>query len=216
MISRRTFLVSASLLVAGAGCRNGSSSSVETFSSGYLGSPDQTMENHLLIAARAGELPSAAVSTFQSRSHVSVTSEDPGADGSLLLRLAAGGYGEVDIALVGDVAAGTGLVADEQVEDMVAVPDQLCADADFLLTVKGESMINAGILPGDFVVVRKQDDARNGEIVVALVGDEDATVKRFFRESGRVRLQPENDEMEPMYPEQVRILGTVRAVLRRL
>ena len=111
---------------------------------------------------------------------------------------------------MGDVAAGTGLVADQQVEDMVAVPDQLCADADFLLTVKGESMINAGILPGDFVVVRKQDDARNGEIVVALVGDEDATVKRFFRESGRVRLQPENDEMEPMYPEQVRILGTVQ------
>jgi repressor LexA len=118
--------------------------------------------------------------------------------------------------LMGDVAAGTGLVADQQVEDMVAVPDQLCADADFLLTVKGESMINAGILPGDFVVVRKQDDARNGEIVVALVGDEDATVKRFFRESGRVRLQPENDDMDAMYPEQVRILGTVRAVLRRL
>jgi repressor LexA len=118
--------------------------------------------------------------------------------------------------LMGDVAAGTGLVADQQVEDMVAVPDQLCADADFLLTVKGESMINAGILPGDFVVVRKQDDARNGEIVVALVGDEDATVKRFFREAGRVRLQPENDEMEAMYPEQVRILGTVKAVLRRL
>ena len=118
--------------------------------------------------------------------------------------------------LMGDVAAGTGLVADQQVEDMVAVPDQLCADADFLLTVKGESMINAGILPGDFVVVRKQDDARNGEIVVALVGDEDATVKRFFRESGRVRLQPENDDMDAMDPEQVRILGTVRAVLRRL
>jgi repressor LexA len=118
--------------------------------------------------------------------------------------------------LMGDVAAGTGLVADQQVEDMVAVPDQLCADADFLLTVKGESMINAGILPGDFVVVRKQDDARNGEIVVALVGDEDATVKRFFRESGRVRLQPENDDMDAMYPDQVRILGTVRAVLRRL
>jgi repressor LexA len=118
--------------------------------------------------------------------------------------------------LLGDVAAGTGLVADEAVEDMVAVPDQLCADADFLLTVKGDSMINAGILDGDFVVVRKQEDARNGEIVVALMGDEDATVKRFFRESGRVRLQPENDDMEPMYPDQVTILGTVRAVLRRL
>lgn len=118
--------------------------------------------------------------------------------------------------LMGDVAAGSGLVADEQVEDMVAVPEQLCADADFLLTVKGDSMINAGILDGDFVVVRKQDDARNGEIVVALMGDEDATVKRFFRESGRVRLQPENDEMDAMYPNQVKILGTVRAVLRRL
>ena len=118
--------------------------------------------------------------------------------------------------LMGDVAAGTGLVADEQVEDMVAVPEQLCADADFLLTINGDSMINAGILDGDLVVVRKQDDARNGEIVVALMGDEDATVKRFFRESGRVRLQPENDEMEPMYPEQVKILGVVKAVLRRL
>jgi repressor LexA len=118
--------------------------------------------------------------------------------------------------LVGDVAAGTGLVADERVEDMVAVPEQLCADADFLLTINGDSMINAGILDGDLVVVRKQDDARNGEIVVALMDDEDATVKRFFRESGRVRLQPENDDLEPMYPEQVKILGVVKAVLRRL
>jgi repressor LexA len=118
--------------------------------------------------------------------------------------------------LVGDVAAGAGLIADEQIEDTIAVPDQLCADADFLLTIKGDSMINAGILDGDFVVVRKQDDARNGDIVVALMGDEDATVKRFFREGGRVRLQPENDTMEPMYPEQVKVLGTVQAVLRRL
>jgi repressor LexA len=118
--------------------------------------------------------------------------------------------------LVGDVAAGAGLVAEERVEDMVAIPEQLCADADFLLTINGDSMINAGILDGDLVVVRKQDDARNGEIVVALMGDEDATVKRFFRESGRVRLQPENDDMEPMFPEQVRVMGVVKAVLRRL
>lgn len=118
--------------------------------------------------------------------------------------------------LVGDVAAGTGLVADEQIEDMVTVPDQLCSDADFLLTVKGDSMVDAGILDGDFVVVRRQQDARNGEIVVALMGDEDATVKRFFREKGRVRLQPENSLMEPMYPDQVQVLGVVRAVLRRL
>jgi repressor LexA len=118
--------------------------------------------------------------------------------------------------LVGEVAAGSPVVAEDRVEDYLTVPDQLAPDADFVLTVKGDSMINAGILDGDLVVVRKQTDARNGEIVVALVGDEDATVKRFFRESGRVRLQPENDELEPMFPDEVQILGAVKAVLRRL
>jgi len=118
--------------------------------------------------------------------------------------------------LVGEVAAGGPTLAEESVEDHVAIPDQICADADFLLTVKGESMIEAGILPGDLVVVQKQADARNGEIVVALVGDDEATVKRFFRENGRVRLQPENENMEPMYPDQVAVLGVVRGVLRRL
>jgi repressor LexA len=118
--------------------------------------------------------------------------------------------------LVGEVAAGSPVVAEDRVEDYLTVPDQLAPDADFVLTVKGDSMINAGILDGDLVVVRKQTDARNGEIVVALVGDEDATVKRFFREGGRVRLQPENDALEPMFPDDVQILGAVKAVLRRL
>jgi repressor LexA len=118
--------------------------------------------------------------------------------------------------LVGEVAAGAPVVAEDRVEDYLTVPDQLAPDADFVLTVKGDSMINAGILDGDLVVVRKQADARNGEIVVALVGDEDATVKRFFRDGGRVRLQPENDELEPTFPDQVQILGAVKAVLRRL
>jgi repressor LexA len=118
--------------------------------------------------------------------------------------------------LVGEVAAGGPVVAEELIEDYVSVPEQLCSDADFLLRVRGESMINAGILPGDFVVVRRQQDARNGDVVIALVGDEDATVKRFFRDGGRVRLQPENDTMEPTYPEQLSILGKVEAVLRRL
>jgi repressor LexA len=118
--------------------------------------------------------------------------------------------------LVGEVAAGSPVVAEDRVEDYLAVPDQLASDVDFVLTVKGDSMVNAGILDGDLVVVRKQDDARNGEIVVALIGDEDATVKRFFREDGRVRLQPENDGLEPMYPDEVHVLGTVKAVLRRL
>jgi repressor LexA len=122
--------------------------------------------------------------------------------------------------LVGEVAAGGPVVAEELIEDYVAVPEQLCGDADFLLTVKGESMIEAGILPGDFVVVRRQQDARNGEIVVALAGDDEtadeATVKRFFREDGRIRLQPENDDLEPIYAKHVEILGKVVGVFRRL
>jgi repressor LexA len=124
--------------------------------------------------------------------------------------------GATVLPLVGQVAAGSPVVAEDQVEEYLPLPDQFCRDADYVLAVRGDSMINAGILDGDFVVVRKTSEARNGEIVVALVGDEDATVKRFFRESGRVRLQPENDALEPMYPEQVAILGTVQAVFRRL
>jgi repressor LexA len=122
----------------------------------------------------------------------------------------------VGLPLVGEVAAGAPVVAEDQIEDYVSVPEQVCSDGDFLLRIRGESMINAGILPGDLVVVRRQQDARDGEIVVALVGDEDATVKRFFRDGRRVRLQPENDSMEPTFPEQVAILGKVQAVLRRL
>ncbi|HUZ83493.1 MAG TPA: transcriptional repressor LexA [Gaiellales bacterium] len=118
--------------------------------------------------------------------------------------------------LVGEVAAGSPVVAEDRIEDRMAIPDQLCDDGDFLLTIRGDSMVKAGILDGDYVVVRKQTNARDGEIVVALVGDEDATVKRFFREHGRVRLQPENDHMEPLYPDQVAIIGSVKAVLRRL
>ncbi len=124
--------------------------------------------------------------------------------------------GATVLPLVGQVAAGAPIVAEDSVEEYLPLPDQFCRDADFVLAVRGDSMVNAGILDGDYVVVRKQSDARNGEIVVALVGDEDATVKRFFRENGRVRLQPENDALEPMYPEQVAILGSVQAVFRRL
>ncbi len=91
---------------------------------------------------------------------------------------------------------------------------------DFLLRVKGDSMINAGILDGDIVVVQRTQDARNGEIVVALAGDDEsadeATVKRFFSENGRVRLQPENDALEPIYAGHVQILGRVTGVFREL
>jgi repressor LexA len=120
--------------------------------------------------------------------------------------------------LIGQIAAGGPLLAEEYVEDHLAVPESL--RGDFLLRVKGDSMINAGILDGDIVVVERTQDARDGEIVVALAGDDEsadeATVKRFFRESGRVRLQPENDALEPIYSNHVQILGRVTGVFRSL
>ena len=91
---------------------------------------------------------------------------------------------------------------------------------EFLLRIKGDSMVDAGILEGDIVVVRREQTARDGEIVVALAGEdetvEEATVKRFFRENGRIRLQPENDSMEPIYADHVQILGIVTGVFRSL
>jgi repressor LexA len=120
--------------------------------------------------------------------------------------------------LLGQIAAGGPLLAEQHIEDHLAVPETL--RGDFLLRVKGESMINAGILDGDILVVERTQDARNGEIVVALAGDDEAadeaTVKRFFRESGRVRLQPENDALEPIYSAHVQILGRVTGVFRQL
>jgi repressor LexA len=120
--------------------------------------------------------------------------------------------------LLGQIAAGGPLLAEENVEDEIAVPESL--RGDFLLRIKGESMIEAGILDGDVVVVRRAQDARDGEIVVALAGDDEAadeaTVKRFFRESGRVRLQPENSALEPIYAPHVQILGKVVGVFREL
>ena len=120
--------------------------------------------------------------------------------------------------LLGQIAAGGPLLAEENVEDEIAVPESL--RGDFLLRVKGESMIEAGILDGDVVVVRRAQDARDGEIVVALAGEDEsadeATVKRFFRENGRIRLQPENSALEPIYAAHVQILGTVVGVFRTL
>lgn len=118
--------------------------------------------------------------------------------------------------LVGRVAAGAPLLADENVDENVQVPGFLAnGDECFVLRVRGSSMINAGILDGDLVVVRHQESAENGDIVVALLG-EDATLKRFFREQGYVRLQPENDAMEPIVTRDPRILGKVTGVMRRM
>ena len=120
--------------------------------------------------------------------------------------------------LLGQIAAGGPLLADQNVEDEIAVPERL--RGDFLLRVKGDSMIEAGILEGDIVVVRRAQDARDGEIVVALAGDDEtadeATVKTFYREQGRIRLQPENAALEPIYAEYVQILGKVVGVFREL
>jgi repressor LexA len=130
--------------------------------------------------------------------------------------------GEVRVLpLVGEIAAGGPLLAEQNVEDHLAVPDTLSRGGEeFLLRVKGDSMIEAGILAGDYVVVQRQQTAKDGDIVVALAGQDEAadeaTVKTFFREQGRVRLQPENSSMEPLYPEHVSILGKVVGVFRRV
>jgi repressor LexA len=130
--------------------------------------------------------------------------------------------GEVRVLpLVGEIAAGGPLLAEENIEDHLAVPDPLSRGGEeFLLRVKGESMVDAGILDGDYVVVQRQQTARDGDIVVALAGQDEAadeaTVKRFFREKGRVRLQPENATMEPLYPDHVSVLGKVVGVFRRV
>jgi repressor LexA len=123
--------------------------------------------------------------------------------------------------LVGEIAAGGPLLAEQNVEEYLAVPEPLARGGEeFLLRVRGDSMINAGILEDDLVVVRRQQTAQDGEIVVALAGQDEssdeATVKRFFREDGRVRLQPENDALEPIYAEHVQILGVVTGVFRSL
>lgn len=118
--------------------------------------------------------------------------------------------------IVGMVAAGSPILAEENTEETIAVPTELLDEGEhFILKVRGESMIQAGILSGDYIVVRKQQEARNGEIIVAMVEDE-ATVKRFYKENGHFRLQPENDSMEPIIVNDVVILGKVISLLRKM
>jgi repressor LexA len=123
--------------------------------------------------------------------------------------------------LVGEIAAGSPLLAEQNVEEYLGVPEPLSrGDDEFLLRVKGESMVEAGIMPGDYVIVRRQSTADDGDVVVALAGGDEsadeATVKTFHRENGRVRLQPENASMEPIFPEHVEILGRVIGLFRQL
>ena len=122
------------------------------------------------------------------------------------------------VPLVGDVAAGTGVLAAENIEETLPVPEDFTGDGDlFMLRVRGDSMIDAGILDGDYVVVRQQDEARNGEIVVAGIPGEEATVKTYLRRRNKVVLRPENATMDEMVfdPSEVTIYGKVVSLLRR-
>lgn len=123
--------------------------------------------------------------------------------------------GTISLPLVGRVAAGLPILAEQNVEDTFTLPTEIATDSSsFVLEVHGNSMINAGIFNGDYIIVREQKSAMNGEIIVAMI-DGEATVKTFYKERGRVRLQPENDAMEPIYADNPTILGKVVALMRR-
>lgn len=122
----------------------------------------------------------------------------------------------VDIPIIGRVTAGTPILAVENIEDSFPVPYEIVKDYEaFMLQVRGDSMIDAGILDGDYVLVKKQETAKDGDIVIALLDDE-ATIKRFYKEKNRIRLQPENEFMDPIYARDVCISGVVTGVYRRL
>lgn len=124
----------------------------------------------------------------------------------------------VRVPLVGNVAAGVPITAEENIEEVFNVPSSLIGTQDdtFMLRVQGESMINVGIFDGDYIFVKEQNTARNGDIVVALVENEEATVKRIFFEKDCVKLQPENDTMQPFYEKNVAVLGKVIGVYRQM
>ena len=120
----------------------------------------------------------------------------------------------LSIPILGRVTAGTPILATENIEDYIILPQTMLGEGEhYVLQVRGESMIEAGIMDGDFVVVRKQPEAYNGDIVVAMI-DDDATVKRFYRENGMFRLQPENPTMKPIIVRNVTILGKVISLYR--
>ena len=122
--------------------------------------------------------------------------------------------GTTAVPVVGRVTAGLPILAEENLEDYVALPDVMLGDGEhFILLVRGDSMIDAGILDGDYIIVRRQQEANNGDIVVAMI-DDSATVKRFYKENGHFRLQPENSSMEPIYADEVTVLGKVISLYR--
>lgn len=142
---------------------------------------------------------------------------EPVEDGQALASVAQDpGSNSISLPLVGRVAAGTPILAEQNVEETLTLPTSIVGDSSsFILRVRGDSMVNAGIFDGDYIVVKEQHEAHDGEIVVALL-DDSATVKTFYREADRVRLQPENDLMEPIYVKDPVILGRVTALVRSL
>lgn len=123
----------------------------------------------------------------------------------------------IDIPLVGRIAAGTPILAEQNIEDTFPVPARyVTSGTHFMLTVKGDSMVDAGIMDGDYILVQQQNTAKNGQIVVAMIDgfESEATVKTFYRETSHIRLQPENREMSPIIVQDVKILGLVRGVFR--
>ena len=125
----------------------------------------------------------------------------------------------VDVPVVGRIAAGTPILADQNIEDAIPVPSRfLGKGSNFMLTVRGESMIEAGIMDGDYILVQQQSTANNGDIVVAMVDgfESEATVKTFYKEKDFIRLQPENHSMSPIIVSDVKILGLVKGVFRYL
>lgn len=167
-----------------------------------------TVHNHLAVLQREGYLQ-----RDPTKPRAITVSYDPASGAAM----AAGPVRHVP--LVGDVAAGTGVLAQENVEELVSLPEQFVGTGSvFMLRVRGDSMIDAGIFDGDFVVVRQQPDADNGDIVAAGIPGDEGTVKTFTRRRGKVVLLPANERLEPMVldPADVTIYGKVVTVLRRL
>ena len=147
----------------------------------------------------------------------SITLTHPHDEASIIENVIAPSFGRaVEVPLVGNVAAGSPILAEENITDTMTLPTDIVGDApSFMLSVRGDSMIEAGINDGDYVVVKEQPVANNGDIVVALI-DDGATVKRFYREKDHIRLQPENSSMDPIITCDCSIAGKVVAVFRRL
>jgi repressor LexA len=124
----------------------------------------------------------------------------------------------IDVPLIGRIAAGEPILADENIEGTIPVPASQVQGTNFMLTVHGDSMVEAGILDGDLILVRQQETAANGDIVVAMIDgfESEATVKTFYKEDGHIRLQPQNNTMSPIIVNEVQVLGLVRGVFRYL